>query len=88
MKVLKQKGERSLKLYFENCYGEMKLVSAAASPEIAGQLIHKYISAINPNYKIYYTRYWDNDNNNGKLHRTYDVGSHTEFFHLIDEGEE
>lgn len=87
MKVLKQKGEHSLKLYFENCYGDMKLISAAASPETAGQLIHKYISAINPNYKIYYTRYWNTDDN-GKFHRIYDVGSHTEFFHLIDEGEE
>lgn len=87
MKVLKQKGERSLKLYFENCYGDMKLISAAASPETAGQLIHKCISAINPNYKIYYTRYWNTDDN-GKFHRIYDVGSHTEFFHLIDEGEE
>lgn len=75
-----------MKLYFENKFGEMKLISATASSETALQLIRNYISAINPNYKIYYTRYWNYDKE-GKFHRIYDVGSHTEFFHLIEEGE-
>lgn len=75
-----------MKLYFENRYGEMKLVSAVATPETANQLIRKYIGAINPNYKIYYTRYWNVDEE--RFHRVYDVGSHTEFFHLIEEEEE
>lgn len=74
-----------MKLYFENKFGEMKLISTAASSETVLQLIRNYISAINPNYKIYYTRHWDDNDNHNKFHRIYDVGSHTEFFHLIEE---
>lgn len=42
----------------------------------AGKLINAFCSE--RNFKIYYTRVWNSD---GKT--IFDVGSHTEFFHLI-----
>lgn len=42
----------------------------------AGKLINTFCSE--RNFKIYYTRTWNSD---GKT--VFDVGSHTEFFHLI-----
>lgn len=74
-----------MKLYFERSNGEMVFISNSCE-KCAEADIRDHVKKINPNYTIYYIRYWNSDKDS-KFHRIYDVGSHTEFFHLIDEGE-
>lgn len=38
--------------------------------------IHEYVHSLNPNFKIYYIRSWQEEDGSTK----FDVGSHTEFF--------
>ena len=72
-----------MKLYFERSNGEFVFVCKSCE-KCADADIRDYVKKLNPNYKIYYTRYWNADKE-GKFHRIYDIGSHTEFFHLIEE---
>lgn len=72
------------KLYFENKFGQLQLINKEATRENAEQLITQYVKRINPDYKIYYIRSWSESPDQVR----YDVGSHTEFFLLIDNGEE
>ena len=62
-------------LYFLSSYGEKRLVRENIDPETAIGYINEYTYSLNPNFKIYYFRSWEED---GGI--MYDVGSHTEFF--------
>lgn len=69
-------------LYFIRSNGEERLVRENINPDMAIGYINEYVAQLNPNYKIYYIRSWGDLDKNGI---TYDVGSHTEFFKLVDE---
>jgi hypothetical protein len=69
-------------LYFIRSNGEKRLVRENINPDIAIAYINEYVAQLNPNYEIYYIRSWGDLDKNGI---TYDVGSHTEFFKLVDE---
>lgn len=64
-----------MKLYFENSYGEERVVAEVKNEEEAFKEIHKFLDE--HNFKSYYTRSWMVDGR-----KKYDVGSHTEFFYL------
>ena len=73
-----------MKLVFENSHGKEKVITEVENEEEAINEIYKFVDECNAkrthgkNFEIYYIRSWEY---NGK--KTYDVGSHTEFFHLI-----
>lgn len=62
-------------LYFIRSNGEKRLIRENIDPDKVIGYIEEYVHTINPKYKIYYTRYWEE--NGGTM---YDVGSYTEFF--------
>ena len=62
-------------LYFIRSNGEKRLVRENIDPEKATGYINEYVHSLNPKYKIYYYRSWENEE--GIM---YDVGNHTEFF--------
>lgn len=62
-------------LYFIRSNGEKRLVRENIDPNVAMGYAQEYIHTLNPNFKIYYIRSWEQDG--GTM---YDVGSHTEFF--------
>ena len=64
-----------MNLYFIRSNGEKRLVRENIDPEKAIGYINEYTHSLNPNYKIYYIRSWEE--NSGTM---YDVGSYTEFF--------
>lgn len=66
-----------MRLIFENSYGEERVIAEPQSENAAVEYIHRFCEE--RNFKIYYIRIWET---NGRKH--YDVGSHTEFFHLED----
>lgn len=66
-------------LYFEHSDGSFTLIGKCESQNEIYQKINEYVRVLNPNYKIYYIREWG-DLDNGGIN--YDVGSHTEFFHV------
>lgn len=70
-----------LKLYFENSYGKRKFVGTYSKDSEIPDAINKYVKKINPNFKIYYYQFYENDN--GEI--VYDVGSWSEFFILVKE---
>lgn len=63
-----------MKLYFENSYGERRVIAEPKTEEETMREIHKFCD--DRNFKIYYTRTW-RDKEGLKW---YDVGSHSEFF--------
>ena len=65
-----------MKLYFENSYGERRIIANPETEETAMEAIHAFCDE--RNFRIYYVRSWV-DNEGFKV---YDVGSHTEFFFL------
>lgn len=65
-----------MKLYFENSYGERRIIAEPETEETAMEAIHAFCDE--RNFRIYYVRSWI-DNEGFKV---YDVGSHTEFFFL------
>jgi hypothetical protein len=69
-------------LYFIRSNGEKRLVKKNVEPKTALSEISHYVNNLNPAYKIYYTREWYDEEAGGTM---YDVGSHTEFFLLVDE---
>jgi hypothetical protein len=71
-----------MNLYFLASNGEKRLVSTDVAPETAHKEISKYVKELNPNYEIYYVRYWRDEATGGTM---YDIGSHSEFFLLVDE---
>lgn len=64
-----------MKLYFENSYGEERIIAEVKDENEAFKEINKFCEE--RNFKIYYVRSWMKDGR-----KIYDVGSHTEFFHL------
>lgn len=70
-------------LWFENSNGEWRPIAECAEKIDASIAIRQFINKCNENkpedekFVSYYTRRWESD---GFIH--YDVGSHTEFFHL------
>lgn len=62
-------------LYFIRSNGEKRLVRQNINPETALGYIEEYTHSLNPNFKIYYFRSWEEDG--GTM---YDIGSYTEFF--------
>ena len=67
-----------MKLYFENSYGERRVIAEPKNRDDAWEYIHAFCEE--RNFRIYYVRTWRN--NDGL--EVYDVGSHTEFFYLDD----
>lgn len=65
-----------MKLYFKDAYGNKRVIAEPKTEEDALDVIQKFCDE--RNFKIYYMRWWDKDGV-----RTYDVGSHSEFF-LLD----
>lgn len=65
-----------MKLYFENSYGERRVIAEPATEESAMREIRKFCE--DRNFKIYYTRSWTTSDGLKK----FDVGSWTEFFYL------
>lgn len=64
-------------LRFENSIGVIRDIAEVSSKEDAFAEIQKFLS--DHNYKSYYTRHW----NENPYHTIYDVGSWSEFFHLV-----
>ena len=65
-------------LYFENSYGERRVIGHPTTSDESWDIIHKFCEE--RNFKIYYVRTWTT---NGE--KKYDVGSHTEFFIEVEE---
>ena len=61
---------------FENSKGEERLIGETNNINEAYKKIFSFLKK--KNYKSYYTRQWQIDDNTIKI----DVGSHTEFFYL------
>ena len=70
-----------MKLYFENSYGERRLIGEPKTHEESSEIYHAFCEE--RNFRIYYVRHWVTSNGE----RYYDVGSHTEFFVEVDEDE-
>lgn len=72
-------------LYFENSYGEERVIARCETEADAFRAIHKFVDDCNANkpadkqFKIYYTRSWADE-----MGTHYDIGSHVEFFRLGD----
>lgn len=62
------------KLYFNNSHNENIYVTTCEQESIMKNITN-FVKKLNPNFKIYYIRSWEEK---GKT--WYDVGSHTEFF--------
>lgn len=69
-------------LYFLDSQWNKRLVKKDVEPETAISTITQYVNNLNPTYKIYYYRTWYSEEDGGTI---YDVGSHSEFFLLVDE---
>lgn len=65
-----------MKLYFENSYGERRVIAEPKTEETAMEAIHTFCDE--RNFRIYYVRSWMTPDGL----KVYDVGSHTEFFFL------
>ena len=71
-----------MNLYFLDSNNNKRLVKKEVCAKEVGSVITQFVNNINPTYKIYYMRSWYNEAENGTM---YDVGSHSEFFLLVDE---
>lgn len=71
-----------MKLYFENSYGEIRIIAEPKTEDEAWKEINKFCD--DRKFKIYYIRNWRNKEGL----KVYDVGSHSEFFYLDDKNEE
>lgn len=63
-----------MKLYFENSYGQRRVIAEPQTDDEAWKEIHKFCEE--RNFVIHYVREWRDP---AGL-KWYDVGSHTEFF--------
>lgn len=66
-----------MKLYFENSYGERRIIAEPESRDGALEVIHVFCEE--RNFKIYYIRTWRNEEGL----EVFDCGSWSEFF-LLD----
>ena len=67
-----------MKLYFENSYGDRRVIAEPQTEDEAYKEIYKFCG--DRNFEIYYVRTWRTADGL----KEYDVGSHTEFFYLDD----
>lgn len=67
-------------LYFENSFGKLREIAQPKDCAEASAAINQFLKE--HNYTSYYTRTWINPKNSADT--IFDVGSHSEFFHLID----
>lgn len=70
-----------MKLYFENSYGERRLIGEPDTSEASWQIIHNFCEE--RNFKIPYVRSWVTPD--GETY--YGVGSHTEYFVEVNDDE-
>lgn len=68
-----------MKLYFENRFGEKRLLGKYKTENGAIRRINRFCEE--HNFKIYYMRITETEE-----YKWYDVGSHSEFFYLYKEG--
>ena len=74
-----------MKLIFENLYGEERVIAEVKNEKSAIEYIHAFVDECNAKrtdgkeFRIYYIRSWEHDGR-----KTFDIGSHAEFFHLVD----
>lgn len=74
-----------MKLIFENSNGEERVIAEVKDEESAMEYIHAFVDECNAKrtdgkeFKIYYIRSWEHNRR-----KTFDIGSHTEFFHLVN----
>ena len=66
---------------FENAFGKVRTIGKASTREDAFKVINEFLKGYN--YKSYYTRTWFADDSKKK--EIVDVGSHSEFFHIVEE---
>ena len=72
-------GRKNMKLYFENRFGEKRLLGKYKTEKGAIRRINRFCDE--HNFKIYYMRITETEE-----YKWYDVGSHSEFFYLYKEG--
>ena len=66
-----------MKLYFENMYGEKRLLKESGNAQELKMVVRQFLD--DHKFKSYYWRYnWDNKQ------IVLDVGSHSEFFYFTD----
>ena len=65
-----------MKLYFENSYGERRIIAEPETEQDAYKEMNKFCD--DRNFEIYYIRSWRNKEGL----KVFDVGSHSEFFYL------
>lgn len=71
----------TFKLFFQNRFEEREFVKQFDDFSMAFSLIHADLHARNSNFKSYYTRSWQEKENEWY----YDVGSHSEFYVIVRE---
>lgn len=67
-------------LFFLDNRGIKRFIKTIADTEDVHREIVDYVKKLNPNFQIHYIRTWKNEDGDTQ----YDVGSHTEFFLLVD----
>jgi len=67
-----------MKLYFENSFGQRRVIAEPKTEDEAWKEINKFCD--DRNFKVYYIRTWMTPDGLKK----FDVGSWTEFFYLED----
>lgn len=76
-----------MKVYFCNCYDEMRLIGEVNEVgETSNEIFKAAMKIINQflderQYKSYYTRMWREDREGVPMTK-FDVGSHSEFFYI------
>lgn len=66
---------------FENGFGKARTIGEGSTRQDAFKVINKFLS--DHNYKAFYFRTWFADDSCKK--EIVDVGSHSEFFHIVEE---
>ena len=68
-----------MRLYFENNWGKRKLIGEPKDEKESNLMMMAFLNQYN--YHAPYTRFWKNEEKETYI----DVGSHSEFFVLVDE---
>lgn len=68
-------------LFFLDNRGRKRFIKTIVDIEDVNREIINYIKKLNSDFQIYYIRTWENEDG----HTMYDVGSHSEFFCLMNE---
>ena len=73
-----------MKLYFEDSWGERRLLAEVKDEKEVSAIIKNFLDE--HNFVSYYTRCWQTQKAN-TIETHYDVGSHSEFFVLVKDRE-